>query len=402
MEISECTDNELVARFVDRGCEEAFATLTERHVHLVYSVACRNSPNPDHAQEITQAVFTLLARKAPSLRAGTVIAGWLYQAARHEAANHRRAEVRRFKREQEAYMRSVVDQTPEAQPAWAELRPLLDEAMGSLNGSDRDAIVLRYFEGRSFAEVSTALGVEERAGQKRVVRALEKLRQIFLKRGVTSTAAGLAAVISANSVQAAPAGVTAMISAAALKGSAAATPLVILIKRSLEIMAWTKGKTIIATAVVLLLAGGTVVAIKRANEPDLVTKIKAANTGMPAAQTQAKVLIFTAMVQNKIPAAAGWCDTLNQNGKLWPTTPTNTQFALNASLAGRAYTKKEIMSGTIPGKAVVFFETAKVGWNQAGGAELLPKDASSIAVAFADGSASVVSATEAAELIGRP
>jgi RNA polymerase sigma factor (sigma-70 family) len=400
--IPEKTDNELLAQFAEVGCEESFAALTERHIHLVYSVAYRVSTNPDHAQEITQAVFTLLARKAPALRAGTVIPGWLYQATRHAAANHRRAEVRRFKREQEAYMRSILDQTPETKPQWEELRPLLDEAMDSLKSSDRDAIVLRYFEKRTLAETSLALGVEERAGQKRVARALEKLRQIFLKRGVISTAAGLAAVISANSVQAAPAGVTAIISAAALKGSAAATPLVILIKQSLEIMAWTKAKTITATAVVLLLAGGTVVAIKRANEPDLLTKIKAANTGLPAAQTQAKMLIFTAMVQNEIPAASAWCDTLNQNGKLWPTTPTNTQFALNASLAGRAYSKKEIMSGAIPGKAVVFFETEKVGWNVAGGAELLPKDASSIAVAFADGSASVVSATEAAQLLAMP
>jgi hypothetical protein len=114
------------------------------------------------------------------------------------------------------------------------------------------------------------------------------------------------------------------------------------------------------------------------------------------------MLIFTVMGQSKIPVAAAWCDTLNKNGKLWPTTPTNTLFALNASVAGRSYTRQEIMSGAISPKTVVFFETDRNGWNRAGGPELLPKGADSIAVAFADGSASLVSADEMAQLQWKP
>lgn len=400
--MDEIADNDLLARFAETGCEESFAVLVHRHIHLVYSVAARHAANTDNAQEITQAVFTLLARKAASFRGKTVVSGWLYHAARLTAANHRRTEIRRFKREQEAYMRSLAEQTPEPQPAWEELKPYLDEAMGSLRATDRDAIVLRYFENRSLAETSRTLGVAERAGQKRVARALEKLRQILLKRGVISTATTLAAVLSAHSVQAAPAAIATTISATALKGSIVASPFLILIKQTLNIMAWTKAKTITATAIVILLGGGATMAIKRANEPELVAKIQQANTGLPAAQTQAKMLIFTAMSQSRIPQSAAWCDTLNQNRKLWPSTPTNTQFALNANLAGRAYSKKEIMSGAIPARTVVFFETDRSGWNRAGGPELLPKEADAIAVAFADGSASVVSSADAALLQWTP
>ena len=299
-------------------------------------------------------------------------------------------------------MRFAVEQNPDPQPAWEELRPILDEAMGSLRPSDRDAIVLRYFKNCSLAATSAALGVEERAGQKRVARALEMLRQVFLKRGVVSTTTTLAALLSAHSVQAAPPAIATLITAAALKGSAAAAPLSILLKQTLHIMAWTKGKTVTSTAIVLLLAGGAAVAIKRARQPGLIAEIKQASAGLPAAQTQAKMMIFTAMSQSKIPPAAAWCDTLNHNGKLWPVSPTNTSFALNASLAGRSYTRKDIMAGSIPGRTVVFFETSRLGWNQSGGPELLPKDGSSIAVAFADGSASIVSSSEAAQLQWKP
>ncbi|MEI2727248.1 MAG: sigma-70 family RNA polymerase sigma factor [Verrucomicrobiota bacterium] len=112
------------------------------------------------------------------------MSGWLYHTTRLTAANFQRAEFRRIHREQEAFMQSTMEESaPDA--AWRAVAPLLDEAMARLGATDRDAVVLRYFENKSLAEVGTALGVEERAAQKRVTRALEKLRKIFSKRGVT-------------------------------------------------------------------------------------------------------------------------------------------------------------------------------------------------------------------------
>ncbi len=165
-------DAELLERFARRDSEEAFAELVSRHIALVHSVAARHMENPQHAQEITQAVFIILSRKAASLGRKTVLSGWLYHTARLTAANFRRAEFRRISREQEAYMQSTLDE-PSSDAIWLELAPHLDDAMEKLGATDRDAVVLRYFENKSLAEVGAALGMEERAAQKRVNRALE-------------------------------------------------------------------------------------------------------------------------------------------------------------------------------------------------------------------------------------
>lgn len=407
--MDENTDTELLAQFAQGESEAAFAALVRRHVHLVHSVALRHTANAHHAEEITQAVFIILAHKARALGSRTILAGWLYHTARLTAANFQRAELRRARREQEAFMQSTPEEPP-PDTAWKELSPLLDDAMARLGVADRDALVLRYFENKTLPEVGHALGVEERAAQKRVTRALEKLRCIFTQRGVVSTAALIAGAISAHSVQAAPAALAPTLTATALQGSAVTASTLTLSKETLKLMAWTKAKTAAVTGVVILLTIGTAtVLIKQAANQnseqaaaDTIEKVRQVNTGLPESQAQAKMLIFSAMAQRKIPDAAHWCETLNAQGKLWPVTPTNTPFAINSQVAGRAYSRKEISSGSIPGKTVVFFETSHPGWNQAGGPELLPKNAEGIAVAFADGSAVIVSASELATLRWTP
>ena len=246
------------------GNESAFTALFERHVHLVYSVALRQVRNPSHAEEITQAVFILLARKAKSLSPKTVLSGWLYQAARLTAASLIKREIRRQRREQEVYMQSLTE--PETS-LWEQIAPLLDDVMGRLGEQDRNAIVLRFFENRTPQEVAGALKLNEVAARKRVSRALEKLRNFFAKRGVVSTTAIIAGAISANSIQAAPAALA--ISAAAVavaKGATASASTLTLIKGALKLMAWTKTKTTVVTgAVILLTAGTTTVAVKAFN-----------------------------------------------------------------------------------------------------------------------------------------
>jgi len=255
-------DQQLLDEFAGANSEAAFAALVARYVNLVYSAALRFAGNPQAAEEISQAVFIILARKAAGLRRGVVLSGWLYQAARLTAANYVKHETRRQRREQEAYMQSTLNE-PGA-PAWEDIAPLLDEAMGGLGETDRNAVVLRFFENKTAREVAAALKMSEAAAHKRVHRALEKLRGFFAKRGVVWTATAIAGAVSTNSVHAAPTGLGGAISTAALaKGAAVSASTLTLVKGALKLMAWTKTKiTIVASAVALLtLAGGTVATI---------------------------------------------------------------------------------------------------------------------------------------------
>jgi RNA polymerase sigma factor (sigma-70 family) len=235
------------------GDESAFTTLFERHVHLVYSAALRQASNPSHAEEITQAVFILLARKAKSLSPKTVLSGWLYQAARLTTANLIKREIRRQRREQEMYMQTLTE--PDVS-LWEQVSPLLDEAMGRLGEKDRNAIVLRFFENRTPQEVAAALKLNETTARKRVSRALEKLRALFAKRGVILTAAIIAGTISGNSVQGAPAALANSATAIAIaRGAVVSGSTLTLVKGALKVMAWTKMKTAVITTVAVLLTG---------------------------------------------------------------------------------------------------------------------------------------------------
>ena len=249
-------DIALLKQYADEHSESAFAELVTRYLNLVYSAALRSAGNAHAAEEITQAVFIILARKAKSFGGKTVLSGWLYQTARLTAANYLRTEIRRQNREQEVFMQTEP-QTAAANETWDQLAPLLDDAMGRLGEKDRNAIVLRFFENKNLSEVGAALGASEDAAKMRVNRALEKLRKFFTKRGVVSTTAILAGAISGNSVQAAPAALAKTISAVAIaKGAAASISTLTLVKGALKIMAWTKAKTAIVAGAAVLLAGG--------------------------------------------------------------------------------------------------------------------------------------------------
>ena len=251
------SDMELLRDYDRQGSEAAFAALVQRHINLVYSVAYRHVGMAAQAEEITQAVFVILARKAAGLRPGIILEGWLHETTRLTALSFLRGERRRQFREQEAYMQSTLQESAEA-PAWNQLAPLLDEAMSRLGKKDRDAVMLRFFKDKNVCEVASALSVSEAAAQRRVLRAVEKLRRFFTKRGIVVPAAVLMAAISANSVQAAPVALAKTATAVAItKGAAASGSTITLIKGALKLMAWTKAKTAIITSVGVLLAAGT-------------------------------------------------------------------------------------------------------------------------------------------------
>lgn len=252
------TDISLLREFTRTRSEAAFAEIVRRHVNLVFSVALRKTGNSHDAEEISQAVFMLLARKANSLGPKVVLAGWLYHAARLTTSTFLRSSRRRAAREQEAFMQSLSEK-PEPE-VWMQLAPLLDDAMATLAENDRDAIVLRYFEGQSLSAVGAALGASENAAKMRVSRALEKLRKYFARRGVSLSVAAIAGAMTVNAASAAPTGVATMIAASALAAGPVSTSTLALVDQVLKKMAWAKLKlaglavccTLVVFAVLLL------------------------------------------------------------------------------------------------------------------------------------------------------
>src|SRR6266487_6927228 len=256
-------DMDLLREYARRNSEEGFATLVARHINLVYSVALRRVRNPHLAEEVTQVVFIILARKAGSLSSKTILSGWLCRTARYASANALTIQRRRQRREQEAHLQSILN---EAEPSpWPQIAPLLDGAMEQLGQKDHDAVVLRFFEGKNFKEVGVALGATEDAAKMRVNRALEKLRKLFTKRGVVSTTAIIAGAISANSIQAAPLVLAKSVTAVAIaKGAAASGSSLARSKGAWKLMAWTKAKTTLVVAAVILATGTTAVVLNDA------------------------------------------------------------------------------------------------------------------------------------------
>lgn len=253
MQMHEPDDHALLRQYAEQNSEAAFAAIVSRHVDKVYSVALRHTRNAHAAEEITQAVFVILAKKSGRLGAKVILAGWLYETARLTAVTYIRSEIRRARREQEAHMNTALNKSEEA---WPHIAPLLDDALTGLSAADRHAVVLRYFDGKSLGEVGAALGASEDAAKKRVARAVEKLRGWFTKRGVTLTATVLTAAIAANSVQAAPLGLAATVTATAVKGTLISATITTLVNTTMKTITWLKIKFAAGVAVAAMLAGG--------------------------------------------------------------------------------------------------------------------------------------------------
>jgi RNA polymerase sigma factor (sigma-70 family) len=206
--------------------QDAFKALVERHLNLVYSAALRQVRSPELAEEVSQAVFTQLACHSAALKPGTILPAWLHRVTYHAAIDVVRREARRQAREQIACEMSLLMDDDAAD--WTHIEPHLDKAVQSLEEPDRVAILLRFFENKSLREVGDALGASEDAAQKRVGRALDRLRDYFIKNKIATPAAGLAGVISAHAIQAAPVGLfptiaTTSLTAATASLSASAT-----------------------------------------------------------------------------------------------------------------------------------------------------------------------------------
>src|SRR4030095_7744179 len=179
-------DAQLLRAYAEKRSEAAIGELVRRHVDFVYSAARRIVRDPHLAEDVTQGVFVALAKNSGTLAARPVLSGWLHRAAQNIAAQTVRTIERRRARESR-YIETAMNELPSSEPevSWEHIAPHLDAALGELSEPDRDALFLRYFERKSAREMAHVLGVSDEAAQKRVSRAVERLREFFAKRGIT-------------------------------------------------------------------------------------------------------------------------------------------------------------------------------------------------------------------------
>jgi RNA polymerase sigma factor (sigma-70 family) len=281
----EADDMALLRDYAKSGSEEAFRTVVERHIGMVYGVASRQLKDRQLVDEVTQAVFIALAKKAGHLPRGTIVAGWLFRAARFAAGKIQRSESRRIYWENQA---ANMDASSESsQTAWEQIVPCLNDALADLSSVDRAAIILRFFESKSFEEVGDSLGTTPAAAKMRLSRALEKLRQNFSRRGVVVPVAILIAALSTHAAQAAPPGLAAFIVSSALGNSITTSTLT----KAILFMT-LKQKVVVTTAVVIvLLTGGgtTAYVVKNLKAPPVAAAVTPVATAPKVTLAPARV-----------------------------------------------------------------------------------------------------------------
>jgi len=258
-------DMQLLQAYARNGSEPAFAELVSRRIGLVYSAALRQVGDAHLAGEITQAVFILLAQKAPKISARTLLTGWLFRTTRFAALTQIRAAAKRQQLAKELQMQTDPSPAP-PDPQWEQIAPWLDEALAALGEADRQAVLLRYFDRQSLAAVGAALGVSEDTARKRTTRALEKLRRHFSRRGVASTTDIIAGNLATQTVRATPAFLAPLVIAVALtKGATASASTLTLVKGTLKSMNHTQYKMALAVGTAVLLAATTTLLAQHQN-----------------------------------------------------------------------------------------------------------------------------------------
>jgi len=249
-------DAQLLRDYAECGAEAAFREIVTRHADVVYASALRQVSSPDLAHDVAQSVFVDLARKAQPLAAtldeNASVLGWLYRSTRFAALTLLRNERRRQTCERRAmdHLNSPADTVPD----WDQVRPMLDEAMADLSDAEREALLLRFFKNLDFRAVGSALGVSDDTAQKRVTRALDRLRAYLTRRGVTTTALALSTVISVHAAPVAPPGLAAALAASALSGAALQTASTLTVTKAIAMT--TLQKTLLAAALVAAVGTG--------------------------------------------------------------------------------------------------------------------------------------------------
>ncbi|HEX2855790.1 MAG TPA: sigma-70 family RNA polymerase sigma factor [Opitutaceae bacterium] len=294
-------DIELLRRYAEKRSEVAFAELVRRHINLVYHAALRQTGGDGSlAEEVTQTVFTDLARKARSLSGRPVITGWLFTSTRFAAAKARRTELRRQTRETAAHVMQEITRDSGAAADWERLRPVIDEVLYELDERDREAVLLRFFEDRPFAEIGERLSLTEDTARVRVARALDKMHTRLARRGVTSTTMALAAALGAQTVLAAPAGLAVAVANTALAAASGAAMA--------GVFGFFSGAKIAGGMAVVALTVGAIVYLSdqsgRTNAPFELAQVS--NPGLDASPAgKSTEFLAVPQVSTAVPAPAG-------------------------------------------------------------------------------------------------
>lgn len=248
------SDLELLREYSANGSESASSELVNRHVRLVYAVALRQVRDPSLAEDVTQAVFIILFRKAKMFKRGGNLGGWLYRATCFAASDAMKKERRRIMREERALQMPHVSGDA---AAFEHAAALLDEGISALREKEREAVILRFFNNKSLSEVGEALGLSEDAARMRVSRALVQLRKFLTVRRVALPVGTIVGAMATQASQAAPAGLAGAVNTAAyVKAGAAALPALAIAQSTLKALAWVKVKTAAYICGGVLAAGG--------------------------------------------------------------------------------------------------------------------------------------------------
>ncbi len=312
-------DAELIDRYLRHDDHAAFGQLVERHLPLVYHVALRRLHGDAHAAEdASQLVFSALAKKARTLRNRATLVGWLHLATHHATAQLMRSEMRRRRREQES---QIADSSPNEAPLpWENLAPVIDEILTGLNEQDREAVLLRYFEQKSFAEVGAIQAVSTDAARMRVDRALEKMQPLLAKRGIVSTASAIGLALGSTSALAVPSGLTVTISQAAIAASQVASTSAV----TALFMSASKLKF---AALGLILTGGVVtIALQHRHNLQLREELDQSRRDEAAASSRVKSLEGQMGQSSSHPSPTGFAPT-----QAPLTTPAETARSDNSS-----------------------------------------------------------------------
>jgi len=268
------SDAQLLHDYLATGSEPAFTELVERHINLVYSAARRQVRDAHMAEDITQAVFIILARKAAAIRNPAMLGAWLLKTARQTSCNAIRFERCRRRHEQEAATMKTEQEQPGADPAAARIEGVLDEFLSRLGQRDRGAIVLRYLQDKSVDDVALALHISPPAAQKRIARALSRLKNLLARHGIVTAGAALEQGLCAQVLRAAPPGLARLASSSAI-GKAAAGVGPLLARSTIKTLFWAK----IQSLILGLAASGAVVAMAAAIAVNSLPDTRAAAAG---------------------------------------------------------------------------------------------------------------------------
>jgi RNA polymerase sigma-70 factor (ECF subfamily) len=198
------SDEDILEIFVKTGDELAFRQLAERYSGLIFHTALRTLKNRTLAEDVTQRVLSVLARKASHVaQSGAPLPAWLHRTTLLEAKSVRRSEFRHH-RKKEALMNAPTESAHVESSAWQDALPHLDAAIDTLPEADRHVLLLHFVNELTFPEIARRVGKSAAAVQKQSRRALEELQRTLRRRGVTLSIGILTAGLTAEMAKAAP------------------------------------------------------------------------------------------------------------------------------------------------------------------------------------------------------